>query len=127
MLKCVYIFLADLVYSPVVRLNSLHRGKCISTFKNINCFGVKETYTTSTERFNIWLFWCVALFGLVEERKCFGGMCCAGPFCPTTEVAFFWIFTSLIEWSHSPGEGHALAQLVEALRYKPEGRGFDSR
>jgi hypothetical protein len=31
-----------------------------------------------------------------------------------------------------PGEkisilGHAVAQLVEALRYKPEGRGFDSR
>ena len=24
-------------------------------------------------------------------------------------------------------EGHAMAQLVEALRYKPEGRGFDSR
>ena len=24
-------------------------------------------------------------------------------------------------------EGHAVAQLVEALRYKPEGRGFDSR
>jgi len=24
-------------------------------------------------------------------------------------------------------EGYALAQLVEALRYKPEGRGFDSR
>ena len=23
-------------------------------------------------------------------------------------------------------EGHAVAQLVEALRYKPEGRGFDS-
>ena len=23
--------------------------------------------------------------------------------------------------------GHALAQLVEALRYKPQGRGFDSR
>ena len=23
--------------------------------------------------------------------------------------------------------GHALAHLVEALRYKPEGRGFDSR
>ena len=23
--------------------------------------------------------------------------------------------------------GHALAQLVEALRYKPEGRGFDFR
>jgi hypothetical protein len=24
-------------------------------------------------------------------------------------------------------KGHAVAQLVEALRYKPEGRGFDSR
>ena len=24
-------------------------------------------------------------------------------------------------------DGHAVAQLVEALRYKPEGRGFDSR
>jgi len=24
-------------------------------------------------------------------------------------------------------EGHAVAQLVEALRYKPEGRWFDSR
>ena len=24
-------------------------------------------------------------------------------------------------------EGHAVVQLVEALRYKPEGRGFDSR
>ena len=23
--------------------------------------------------------------------------------------------------------GHAVAQLVETLRYKPEGRGFDSR
>jgi hypothetical protein len=23
--------------------------------------------------------------------------------------------------------GHAVAQLVESLRYKPEGRGFDSR
>ena len=25
------------------------------------------------------------------------------------------------------GRGHAVAQLVEALRYKPEGRRFDSR
>jgi len=28
---------------------------------------------------------------------------------------------------HLPVVGHAVAQLVEALRYKPEGRGFDSR
>ena len=25
------------------------------------------------------------------------------------------------------GKGYAMAQLFEALRYKPEGRGFDSR
>jgi len=25
------------------------------------------------------------------------------------------------------GGGHAVAHLVDALRYKPEGRGFDSR
>ena len=29
-------------------------------------------------------------------------------------------------WLHNLG-GHAVAQLVEALRYKSEGRGFDSR
>jgi len=28
---------------------------------------------------------------------------------------------------HIHCRGHAVAQLVEALRYKPEGRGFDSR
>ena len=28
---------------------------------------------------------------------------------------------------HFRERGHAVAQLVEALRYKPEGRGFDSR
>jgi len=31
-------------------------------------------------------------------------------------------FTLYVQWM-----GHAVAQLVEALRYKPEGRGFDSR
>jgi len=29
--------------------------------------------------------------------------------------------------SLSRGEGHAVGELVEALRYKPEGRGFDFR
>ena len=32
-------------------------------------------------------------------------------------------FLFLFRWV----SGHAMAQLVEALRYKPEGRGFDSR
>jgi hypothetical protein len=33
----------------------------------------------------------------------------------------------LISIYHDDGLGHAVAQLIEALRYKPEGRGFDSR
>jgi hypothetical protein len=34
-------------------------------------------------------------------------------------MSLFSVFSR--EW------GHAVAQLVEALRYKPEGRGFDSQ
>ena len=75
----------------------------------------------------MWFFWCLASFRLVEERERFGGTCCVGPFYPTLEVAFFWILISLSRRSYKPDEGHALAQLVEALRHKPEGRGFDSR
>ena len=33
----------------------------------------------------------------------------------------------LISAKHPPISGHAVAQLVEELRYKPEGRGFDFR
>jgi len=37
----------------------------------------------------------------------------------------------ILNWNISIGTfyiwGHAVAQLVEALRYKPEGRGFDFR
>jgi hypothetical protein len=35
--------------------------------------------------------------------------------------------TKEINRSHYIAKGHAVAQLVEALRYKPEGRRFDSR
>ena len=35
--------------------------------------------------------------------------------------------TATIGFVISACRGHAVAQLVEALRYKPEGRGFDSR
>jgi len=35
--------------------------------------------------------------------------------------------TYTIKCSASLRAGHAVAQLVDALRYKPEGRGFDSR
>jgi hypothetical protein len=30
-------------------------------------------------------------------------------------------------WSYTSSTGHVIAQLVEALCYKPEGRGFESR
>ena len=82
-------------------LNSLHRGKCTAIFRNINCFDVTETYTTSTVRLKIWFFWCVASFRLVEERKRFEGTCCVGPFCPTMKVACFWILISLIKRGHT--------------------------
>jgi len=36
-------------------------------------------------------------------------------------------FCEKIKTSEYEREGHTMAQLVEALRYKPEGRGFDSR
>jgi hypothetical protein len=31
------------------------------------------------------------------------------------------------QMKHRNGRGHTVAQLVGAMRYKPEGRGFDSR
>jgi len=34
---------------------------------------------------------------------------------------------NLIKIFYCTRRGHAVAQFVEALRYKPEGRGFDSR
>ena len=49
---------------------------------------------------------------------------------------FLFIFFNIIYVVHhrfldftilTTGEGHAVAQLVEELRYKPEGRGVDSR
>jgi len=33
----------------------------------------------------------------------------------------------LVGWLVGTRVGYAMAQLVEALRYKPEGRGFDFR
>jgi hypothetical protein len=38
-----------------------------------------------------------------------------------------WQFATDFLQTKSSKRGHAVAQLVEALRYKPEGRGFDSR
>jgi hypothetical protein len=38
----------------------------------------------------------------------------------TAEYWSFFSVSNTVKW------GHAVAQLVEALRYKPEGRGFDS-
>jgi hypothetical protein len=44
------------------------------------------------------------------------------------ELFAFYILSLVIFSLHQYLEaGYAVAQLVEALRYKPEGRGFDSR
>jgi len=42
----------------------------------------------------------------------------------STQIIVHYALYKLM-YIHSPG--HAVSQLVEALRYKPEGRGFDSR
>jgi len=39
---------------------------------------------------------------------------------------YIYIYTHTHTHTHTH-MGYAVAQLVEALRYKPEGRGFDSR
>ena len=39
--------------------------------------------------------------------------------------SYFFVYVYLFLFVTSAG--HAVAQLVQALRYKPEGRGFDSR
>jgi hypothetical protein len=38
-----------------------------------------------------------------------------------------WLWRDVIFIMYSLDAGHAVAQLVKALHYKPEGRGFDSR
>ena len=43
--------------------------------------------------------------------------------CLLTFTVNFFLYFPL----HITIRGHAVAHLVEALRYKPEGRGFDSR
>jgi len=46
----------------------------------------------------------------------------AGPLRTLIRSPGWYIF---IFYKRPRGEGHAVAQLVEALRYKPEGCGFD--
>jgi hypothetical protein len=43
----------------------------------------------------------------------------ANVFFSVLSIDYFEVFHSV--------QGHAVTQLVEALRYRPEGRGFDSR
>ena len=52
-----------------------------------------------------------------------------------SKLHFYYYLLCPAEWSNFSvfgkrtvyKEGHAVTQLVEALRYKPEGRGFDFR
>ena len=52
-------------------------------------------------------------------------LCAAGVARPLLQHYVFYISPIFVELPLEPG--HAVAQLVGALRYKPEGRGFDSR
>jgi len=45
----------------------------------------------------------------------------------TLKIAVFWVVTLPNFVEQYFGGGHAMAQLVEALRYKSESRRFDSR
>jgi len=52
------------------------------------------------------------------------------PICKDNSDGYHFVhahYTKIIKSSTFVLGGHAVAQLVEALRYKPESRGFDSR
>jgi hypothetical protein len=76
------------------------------------CFSVQTFFWESPSNC-LWLF-----LGVVERHSC----------CFATVRA---LPSNAVEFKNSEAlpasEGHAVAQLVEALRYKPEGRKFDSR
>ena len=44
-----------------------------------------------------------------------------------TPLQFIYIVLLIFRFGSKIGEGQAVAQLVEALRYKPKDCGFDSR
>jgi hypothetical protein len=48
-------------------------------------------------------------------------------FCHTPEIELSRTSTPPLAYVFMECTGYSVAQLVEALRYKPEGRGFDSR
>jgi hypothetical protein len=50
----------------------------------------------------------------------------AAGYSPFTDIHPFCCDLSVV-YRGGVGEGYVMAQLVEALHYKPEGHGFDSR
>jgi len=65
---------------------------------------------------------CVLSWSCLQACKTYLGLDIFVPDCKQ-----IWIFSSDFYTGSQYEKGHAVAQLVEALRYKPEGRGFDSR
>jgi hypothetical protein len=45
----------------------------------------------------------------------------------TSSSHLYLFYRSTLSWEYNIWMGHAVAYLVEALSYKPEGRGLDSR
>jgi hypothetical protein len=68
------------------------------------------------ERLVIW-----ANFTCGKIRRYFGNTVCVPVLGLINSCVAKFYRNLLIKW------GHAVAHLVEAVRYKPEGRGFDSR
>jgi hypothetical protein len=66
-----------------------------------------------------------SIFMVVQEE----GMYCSKDECSKLfgNVACIQLYIASYSRSLKVQVGHAVAQLVEALCYKPEGRGFDSR
>jgi hypothetical protein len=63
---------------------------------------------------------------MMYQHSCYECKCCSCTYYSCTEVVSV---TSLMLFciSYLITVGHVVAQLVEALRYKPEGRGIDSQ
>ena len=68
----------------------------------------------------------ILLASLNGQHVSFAGLYSACKFVTAAFWRYACSFTASVLRSQV-GWGHAVAQLVEALRYKPEGRGFDSR
>jgi len=130
------------VYS-VVRTDSLYKASrlsfvfrrkfyfltCLCTFEYIACFrsafiDISNIIFCNYEHNNYWKY-TSSCFEEAQVARRISAVSVSivhleFDFLGWTLLGFYFILLAVVV-------GHAVAQLVEALRYKPEGRGFDSR